>query len=389
MSLRPRFAGDGRLRRPATATMPRREPSLVMGEFGDSTTDPFERAADGLLLAESFARLDLDQPRKARAWFLGHGALDLQAFFPADHGRAGTVEHEWFADELAWVATQQANVRWHLITLARLSLEHLSAAQRDVQPEHGWQTSWAGPAISGEREILWLGAPTNFEAHIHDVMATYPRHQDVPAAEFSSLERRDGFEASLKVDEWWPLAHAAWQRIVEQRVPVLWVPSEEWREEWHRFIVVDAANPAHPGDVVIEPDRRGLIDIQRRLMTPYVKRAASQRVEIGLTASVFPDPARLNGPPEHAAGPIQIRERRLWSSLLAPVYLQLFEALRRVSEGNGGAAWCRECGQPFLTLDARRSTYCNDKERYRYSQRERRKRLDSGGIDVSRSKVRQ
>lgn len=33
-----------------------------------------------------------------------------------------------------------------------------------------------------------------------------------------------------------------------------------------------------------------------------------------------------------------VYERRWWSSLLAPVYLQLFEGLRRVTEGQRGAA---------------------------------------------------
>ena len=70
-----------------------------------------------------------------------------------------------------------------------------------------------------------------------------------------------------------------------------------------------------------------------------------------------------------------VHERRWWSSLLAPVYLQLLEGLRRVTEGQRGAGLCRECGQPFLTLDARRSSFCTDRERFRFSQRERRKRL--------------
>ena len=64
-------------------------------------------------------------------------------------------------------------------------------------------------------------------------------------------------------------------------------------------------------------------------------------------------------------------------SVLAPVYLQLLEGLRRVTEGQRGAAFCKECGQPFLTLDARRSSFCNDQHRYRFSQRERRKRVEA------------
>jgi hypothetical protein len=73
--------------------------------------------------------------------------------------------------------------------------------------------------------------------------------------------------------------------------------------------------------------------------------------------------------------PLVVHERRWWTSLLAPVYLQLLEGLRRVTEGQRGAGLCRECGQPFLTLDARRSSFCTDRERLRFLQRERRKRL--------------
>ena len=73
--------------------------------------------------------------------------------------------------------------------------------------------------------------------------------------------------------------------------------------------------------------------------------------------------------------PLVVHERRWWNSLLAPVYLQLLEVLRRVTEGQRGAGMCRECGQPFLTLDARRSSFWRDRERFRFSQRERRKRL--------------
>ena len=82
---------------------------------------------------------------------------------------------------------------------------------------------------------------------------------------------------------------------------------------------------------------------------------------------------------EKGMGPLTLHERRWWDSLLAPVYIQLLEGLIRVTEGQRGAAFCRECGQPFLTLDARRSSFCTDRERYRHGQRERRKRLAVGG----------
>jgi hypothetical protein len=73
------------------------------------------------------------------------------------------------------------------------------------------------------------------------------------------------------------------------------------------------------------------------------------------------------------------REERVWQSILAPVYLQLFEALRRITEGEPGAAICHECGRPFVVLDARRRFFCNERERFRHAKREQRKRLAVGG----------
>jgi hypothetical protein len=82
--------------------------------------------------------------------------------------------------------------------------------------------------------------------------------------------------------------------------------------------------------------------------------------------------------------PLVVHERRWWGPLLGPVYLQLLEGLRRVTEGQRGAGLCRECGQPFLTLDARRSSFCTDRERFRFSQRERRRRLSTAAPALER-----
>lgn len=72
--------------------------------------------------------------------------------------------------------------------------------------------------------------------------------------------------------------------------------------------------------------------------------------------------------------PLVAREARSWMCVLAPIYLQLFEALRRISEGKPGAAECRECGQIFLILDGRRTTFCTQTEQNRWRQRSGRKR---------------
>jgi hypothetical protein len=74
------------------------------------------------------------------------------------------------------------------------------------------------------------------------------------------------------------------------------------------------------------------------------------------------------------------REQREWRSVLAPVSLQLFESWRRISEGLPGAARCRECGQPFLILDGRRTTFCTNRERNRYDQRKRRSDFEGSRV---------
>ena len=72
-----------------------------------------------------------------------------------------------------------------------------------------------------------------------------------------------------------------------------------------------------------------------------------------------------------------MRETRIWGSMFAPIYLQLLEGLRRVSEGKPGATWCRECGGPFLTLDARRSMTVS----WRATSSTRRSRRSAGTTD--------
>lgn len=113
--------------------------------------------------------------------------------------------------------------------------------------------------------------------------------------------------------------------------------------------------------VPLTATRVGHIELLRRILLPHVTIAA--RFEIGLP---WVDPAV----------PMLVTERRRWRSVLSPVFLQLFEGLRRITEGQRGAAFCKECGEPFLTLDARRSSFCNDQHRFRFSQRARRQRID-------------
>jgi hypothetical protein len=58
-----------------------------------------------------------------------------------------------------------------------------------------------------------------------------------------------------------------------------------------------------------------------------------------------------------------------WTSVLQPMYVQIFMAYLRALDGKRAAARCRDCGQVFLILDGRRSTYCNAKCRNRFNVR--------------------
>ncbi len=131
MSLRPRFAGEGRLRLPLDVQILYRANDFgargdILGELADAGYDPFERVASGLLLAEEFARVDLTHRKTARDWYQEHGVLDLAHFFPADDFEVSdhVREDPGFHDAQVDVLQQQENVRWHLLSLARLS-DHL------------------------------------------------------------------------------------------------------------------------------------------------------------------------------------------------------------------------------------------------------------------------
>jgi hypothetical protein len=65
-----------------------------------------------------------------------------------------------------------------------------------------------------------------------------------------------------------------------------------------------------------------------------------------------------------------------WTSVLQPMYVQIFMAYLRAIDGKRAAARCRDCGRVFLVLDGRRSTYCNSRCRNRYNVRAFRSRLE-------------
>lgn len=110
------------------------------------------------------------------------------------------------------------------------------------------------------------------------------------------------------------------------------------------------------------------VELERLLIAPYVARAVER------SFTIEPEPTSIDGVTRSVLVP---REERIWQSVLAPIYLQLFEALRRITEGEPGAATCRECKRPFLVLDARRRFFCNERERFRYAKRQQRRRLSA------------
>ena len=140
---------------------------------------------------------------------------------------------------------------------------------------------------------------------------------------------------------------------------VIWVPVRQWNGAWSRLAEGEDW-PTSESLVPLTLSREGHIELVRRLLEPHVRVAAQFEVEL-----LWPK----------AEYPLVVSERRRWRSVLSPIYLQLLEGLHRITDGQRGAGFCRECGQPFLTLDARRSSFCTDKDRFRFSQRERRKRV--------------
>jgi len=345
VTLRPRFAGDGRLRLPADLRVLARasdngSPGDVLGDFAEAGYDPFGRVSSDLLLAEEFGRVDLSHPKAAGSWYREHGVLDLAHFFPADSFAVShhVREDAGFHDALADVLRQQANVRWHLTALVRLSDERERAdpPRAEWAPHEGWDQAWAQPALRDPAGgALWLGGSSSGE------MRTPP-----------------------------------------DTVPVLWVPTIGWYGVWDDY--EDGSRPSGGWSTGrLSADWWGLVELERRLLEPYVRRAAEFQVEVRRAGFERDLSRRGESPEDRFPGPLVVHERRWWSSLLAPVYLQLLEGLRRVTEGQRGAGLCRECGQPFLTLDARRSSFCTDRDRFRFSQRERRKRL---GAQISTPK---
>lgn len=349
MSQRPRLAGDGLLRVPERVALYWND--FLRGRLSEATVDPFDWTEDRLLLAESFARLDLEDGATAKAWFTRHGVVDRAGFVgPPSEVPSSRPLHEWLAerdpktitDHRRDIEAEQATVRWHLATLARLT---------ERRSTRDWDPAWGGLIVDGPDGDLIVGGPDAGSR------LTLPSTIEVLRRQFAD----DPGQQRL-ADE------AERLRAATDGWPVVEVGEFLWHDSWEG----EAASP--DGPLPSDPAEKArvlgttwdlTIALERLLILPYVARAVERRF-----TAVF---ERSEG--SDARSVLMPREERVWQSILAPIHLQLFEALRRITEGEPGAAICRECGQPFLVLDARRRFFCNVREQFRHSKREQRRRI--------------
>ena len=346
MSQRPRLAGDGLLRTPQKVALFWND--FLRARLADTTVDPFDWTEDRLLLAESFARLDLDERAAAKRWFTRHGVVDRAGFVGPPSEAPWYYElHDWLedrdpkviADHRGDIEVEQENVRWHLATLARLSEARLT---RDWDPAWGQLIVYGGGLVVGGPDA---GSRLTMQTTI-----------DVLRREFT-----DDPERQRQADE------AERLRAATDGWPVVEVGEFLWYDGW------DRDEPAPDGPLPWSPEDKArvlgstwdqTVALERLLIVPYVKRAVER------TFTVAFEPQDVGGETRPVLLP---REERVWHSILAPIYLQLFEALRRITEGEPGAAICRECGRPFVVLDARRRFFCNARHQFRHSKREQRR----------------
>lgn len=164
----------------------------IIGDFGVATYDPFERRPDGLLLTESFARLDLGRPRKVRAWMLESGVLCFDDFyqeFREMHFYSGEFE---FQDPASLVVHEQRLIRWYLELLVRLT--------STLPPPAGQGMSWAAEWFSdhvARRDSLPSFKPTArsaFDAGLF-ALGTAVEHAVAPSVHVRAVRPRSGAPA--------------------------------------------------------------------------------------------------------------------------------------------------------------------------------------------------
>jgi hypothetical protein len=344
LSQRPRLAGDGLLRLPGSVTV---DPEgALRGRLSDELVDPFEWTPGRILLTESFARLE-PGTEALLGWCARHGVLDLADFVGAPSryldadAPAGTPD-DVAVDRLDDIAAEQRTIAWHLVTLVRLSERRRA---RDWDPALGQVVL----EVADEGDLVVGGPDAGVWPGLRPPELDGPREL--------TQEQREAIDATERRVR---AATADW--------PLVRIGERGWRRHWLARGSAAMGLPGAPEEKArVLGTTWGLtVALERLLLAPYVERAVERRFAIG---SEVQD---IAGEEREVLVP---REERAWRSVLAPIYLQLFEALRRITEGEPGAAVCRECGRPFLVLDARRRFFCNERERTRFAQRERRRRL--------------
>ncbi len=327
MRTRPRYGAEGFLLR-ATDVAVVWEPGpggrpWIVGDHGAGLVpgrppfiDPYARVAGtDLLLAEDLARSDLGDPAAAVDWCRGRGSLSLWVFW-GDQG---------------WPAERPAAARGRafadpldaVVTMQASVRWFIDAIARLSGPADAFDPAWTDIVIEGPEGWVRASCP--------------------PGAPCMRLEPVPGRPGDL---------------------PLVRVPPAAWERTWAGVAAGEDVSGPIAWGASLTADRAGLLELARRLLEPWLKGAAPRSVSLGY---------------EHEGGPLRVDESEgVWWSVLAPITMQLLEGLRRASEGLAGGAACRECGRAFLALDARRTGFCTDAERNRFSQRLHRQRVAAG-----------
>ena len=253
----------------------------LIGVFGrgDKTADPFARRANGLLLSEDFARLEISGKPKGLAalatWVSENGPLNTMALY----GQAAGLDRPFL--------------------------------QAITHQDLGFQDHLADWWLEKVRVVHFIGALVGLSSAIGDSGVVEPADWD----------------------------------------DAIYMPEDSVRQA---------------GGVVLGVIRswEDAVRWQAFGLDFYVERALQPQVRSGWQASRGTAESA-----DRAVLPLRPVLEYRWRSVLAPIYLQIHEALRRVSEHRMGAVLCRECGKPTLVLDGRKTSYCTPAEANRHKQR--------------------
>jgi hypothetical protein len=346
----PRVAGDGRVLLPDAVSY---AAGIYAGDLSGVTRDPFGWTADRLLLTESFARLNLFDPAASTRWFESHGMVDaywIEHAITLDVGRLGPLPgmRPRVADDATSIGLEQHAVKWHLDLLTLLS---------ENRQRRKWKPEWGRAVLDQAANGLIIGGP--FAGRSVSSMLTWETDREqLP----NDPTQRAAYEEQLVLHE----ATEGWPRII--LLDSLWRDTRPPAPDGRDFSVV--AEARRRADV-LGTTWEETVELLRLTIEPRMQRAIESR----FTTQIVDRPIEAIN--RRVLEPV---ESRTWRSILHPIYAQLFEALRRITEGKPGATVCRECGRTFLVLDERRSLFCNDRERYRYAQRQRRERARNSDV---------